>query len=133
MKILCIYVFTGPKTMSEMLDPFMIRISSLHRAKSDWATTYLDFFVAVEVFHGTRLMGKQTSPIATLTNMDDHLFFNTVIFDVLVNFEHLPICILPRECRLVFSVYGRQLPENGELHEITELGWASIQCFDFQG
>lgn len=121
--------------MSEMLDPFVIRVSALHRMKSVWLSSYQDFYVSVEVYHGTRFLGKQPTFVSTVTKMDDYLFFNSVIFDTWVDFEHLPMCILPKECRVVFTVYGRKLSESGDPEETTpvELGWASMQCFDFQG
>jgi hypothetical protein len=121
------------KSMSDMLEPFLVRVSALHRIKPEWFSTFTDYFVNVEIFHGTRWMGKLISGLQAPAKMDDGCFFSTVIFDNWLTFDHLPMCILPRECRLVFSIVGRIFDENGELQDKKELGWASIQCFDFQG
>jgi len=119
--------------MSDMLEPFVVRVSALHRMKPQWLAQYKDYFVNVEVFHGTRWMGTQLTSQHSPSKTDDGCFFSTVIIDSWLTFDHLPMCILPRECRLVFSIVGRAFDENGELTDKQELGWASIQCFDFQG
>ena len=44
------------------------------------------------------------------------------------------ICSLPRESRLVFSLYGRRTVQQKETlrRELTELGWGAIQLFNFE-
>jgi phosphatidylinositol-4-phosphate 3-kinase len=79
-------------------------------------------------------MGKATTNVAAATRAESHWFFNTLVFDAWINFDHLPICILPRESRLVFTLYGRKPNEdNTSSHVVVELGWASMQCFNFKG
>lgn len=63
-----------------------------------------------------------------------------------LHFENLPICTLPREARLIFVLYGcttepsvgsenenNSSDQNGD-GKVTkiELGWSSIQFFDFE-
>lgn len=69
-----------------------------------------------------------------------------------LNLDDLPIHALPRESRLVLTLYGRtQRPddsqpaienkeegqeneESGDVqYEQVELGWASLQLFDYEG
>lgn len=53
-----------------------------------------------------------------------------------LNFDNINICLLPRESRLVFVVYGRssnsdQTSNTENTFIQTELGWASIQFFNY--
>lgn len=58
-----------------------------------------------------------------------------------LNFENIPICTLPRESRLIFVLYGSTTEptdndantsnESGQKATKVELGWASLQFFDY--
>lgn len=63
-----------------------------------------------------------------------------ILFYFRLSFDNIGICLLPRESRLVFVVYGRSLNQNGEQSSSqdnqftqTELGWTSIQFFNYEG
>lgn len=127
---------SGSRSTADLSDTFLLRIGCVHRLSQDWLSTYLDYFLVVEVYHGSTPLVKASTSNITPSKNDNNLFFTSLVYDSWVNFEHLPLCILPRECRLVFTLCGRKkLPDekNEALWEIDELGWASIQCFNFKG
>jgi len=120
--------------MGETIEPFMVRVGAVHRLKSEWLTTYVNYSLSVEVYHGTRWMGKSSTEPTSACKAEGHWFFNSVIFDTWISFDHLPICILPRESRVVLTLYGRKpSDDNNNVFEIVELGWTSMQFFNFKG
>lgn len=125
----------GCRSTADLSDTFLLRIGAVHRLRPEWLCTYLDYFLVVEVYHGSTPLVKASTTHINPSKSDNNLFFTSLVYDSWVNFEHLPLCILPRECRLVFTLCGRKKPqdEKNEALEIDELGWASIQCFNFKG
>ncbi|CAB3256692.1 unnamed protein product [Arctia plantaginis] len=113
-----------------------------------------DYLFHTQVYYGTRALNslRVTHP----SKIECASFYPRIIFDTWLNLEDLPINILPRESRLVFTLYGRsqrtvdnqQHPnqtdnnqqsgqedeENNDVqYELVELGWAAIQLFDYDG
>ena len=120
--------------MAEMIESFYIRIGAVHRLKPEWLNTYTDFYLLADAYYGIRLMGRGLTPMQTITKSDGNVFFNTLVFNKWISIEHLPVCILPRESRIVFTLYGRKPLDDGtgEVQSV-DLGWTSIQCFNFNG
>lgn len=129
------FFITGSRSTADMSDSFVLRIGAVHRLNPDWLSTYVDYSLAIDVFHGSLRLGRINTAYITPSKNDNNLFFTSLVFDSWENFDHLPLCILPRECRLVFTLRGRRKPqdEKNEALEVVELGWASIQCFNFKG
>lgn len=55
-----------------------------------------------------------------------------------LNFDGINICLLPRESRMVFVVYGINInstDQTGSESSVvqTELGWTSIQFYNYEG
>jgi len=124
----------GIRSMANMSEPFILRIGGLHRLKPEWLTSYQDYNITAEIFYGTRWMGKSETGAESVRKSEGNLFFNTLVVNKWIKFDYLPVCILPRECRVVFTLYGRKLTEEGSTsYETEELGWASMQCFNFKG
>ncbi|ODM93836.1 Phosphatidylinositol 4-phosphate 3-kinase C2 domain-containing subunit alpha [Orchesella cincta] len=124
----------GGKSTADLSDTFLLRIGAVHRLSPDWLSTYIDYFLVVEVYHGSTPLVKNSTGYITPSKTDNNLFFTSLIYDCWVNFEQLPLCILPRECRLVFTLCGRKpQDEKNDALDIIELGWSSIQCFNFKG
>ncbi|XP_049865129.1 phosphatidylinositol 4-phosphate 3-kinase C2 domain-containing subunit alpha isoform X2 [Pectinophora gossypiella] len=104
-----------------------------------------------QVYHGTRPL--KTLHLTQSSKIECAGFYPRIIFDTWLSLEDLPINILPRESRLVLTLYGRTQrsvdnqnqndnsqqnnegdEENGDVQfEQVELGWAAIQMFDYDG
>ena len=56
-------------------------------------------------------------------------FYDVVKYDQWLESKAVRICNLPRESRLVFSLYGRRTvtQEKAVKKELTELGWGALQ------
>ena len=124
--------------MSDMGDSFLVRVGAVHRLKPEWTTTYMNYVLTAEIYHGTRFMSKVASSTVDVTRSDNHWFFNTIVFDAWLDFSNTAVCILSRESRIVFSLYGRKPQEEGgrdqkPMWTTVELGWASTQLFNFKG
>ncbi|KAJ0179212.1 hypothetical protein K1T71_004924 [Dendrolimus kikuchii] len=112
-----------------------------------------DYVLHAQIYHGTRPLKKYR--LSQPSKIESAGFYPRIIFDTWLNMEDLPINTLPRESRLVLTLYGRtQRPldsnqhqnnennketaevteENGDVqYEEAELGWAAIQMFDYDG
>lgn len=124
----------GKPIMGDMIDEFIIGIGGVHRLKREWIATYTSYTVTAEVYHGSSLTGKTRTYSVEVTKSENHWFFPTLVYDTWLKFFNIPVCILPREAKLVFSLFGtkpKQDSPGGYVME--ELGWASIQCFNFKG
>lgn len=133
-------------TMSEMT---LFCIEAVHCLPLCWS--HDDYLFHAQVYHGTRHLNalRVTHP----SNIESAGFYPRIIFDTWLNLEDLPVNTLPRESRLVLTLFGRtqrtvdnQHPndnnqQSGEedeekkdvQYELVELGWAAIQLFDFDG
>ncbi|XP_071051233.1 phosphatidylinositol 4-phosphate 3-kinase C2 domain-containing subunit beta [Onthophagus taurus] len=122
-------------SITEIQDSVLLRVSAIHRPAPDWK--YDNFVVVAQVFHGTRPIGKPvaTQPCAYLASLYPRILVNTWL-DV----EDVLVSSLARESRLVLILYGRtlQAPEGGDKeaepqYKQEEIGWASIQFFNYDG
>lgn len=124
-------------------------IEAVHSLPPCWS--YDDYIFHVQVYHGTRsLKQPRNTHTATIENSG---FYPRILFDTWLNLDDVPVSTLPREARLVLTLYGRtqkavdgqnqpvdnnqQSNQNGEsdniLYEEKELGWSAIQLFDYDG
>lgn len=127
-------LYSDLKGMDETNERFAIRVGAIHRLKPEWVATYDSYNLIAEVYHGTRWLGISSTKFSSVTKFEGHWFFNTIVFDTWVSYDHIPICILPREGRVVFSLQGQKASDdNNNAYEIHKLGWASMQCFNFKG
>ncbi|KAL4710311.1 hypothetical protein ACJJTC_011127, partial [Scirpophaga incertulas] len=110
-----------------------------------------EYLFHAQVYYGTRPL--KTLHLTQSAKIETAGFYPRIVFDTWINLEDVPICTLPREARLVLTLYGRtertvdnQHPnENSQQssneqedsdnvqYEQVELGWAAIQLFDFDG
>ncbi|XP_013196087.2 phosphatidylinositol 4-phosphate 3-kinase C2 domain-containing subunit alpha isoform X1 [Amyelois transitella] len=125
-------------------------IEAVHCLPLCWAHDEYQFHA--QIYHGTRAlkMARYTQP----SKIECAGFYPRIIFDAWLSLEDLPINTLPRESRLVLTLYGRTQrdldsqhqnnessqqnsedgDENGDVqYEQVELGWAAIQLFDYDG
>ncbi|XP_063635795.1 phosphatidylinositol 4-phosphate 3-kinase C2 domain-containing subunit alpha [Cydia splendana] len=129
----------------KMTETTLFCIEAVHRLPPSW--NHEDYVFHAHVHYGTRPL--KTLRLTQTSRIDSAGFYQRIIFDTWLNLEDVPISQLPREARLVLSLYGRtrrpddahnetdndkQNNDNDDvLYDQVELGWASIQLFDFDG
>ncbi|KAJ8724887.1 hypothetical protein PYW07_015845 [Mythimna separata] len=128
-------------------------IEAVHCLPLCWGPSiYEDYLFQAQVYYGTRPL--KSLHVTQASRIESGGFYPRIIFDTWLNLEDLPVNNLPRESRLVITLYGRSQrtvdgqhqnnesnqpnnqdsEENGDVqYELTELGWAAIQMFDFDG
>ncbi|KAI5637162.1 phosphatidylinositol 3- and 4-kinase domain-containing protein [Phthorimaea operculella] len=119
-------------------------IEAVHCLPHCW--NHDEYLFHAQVYYGTRPL--KTLHLTNSSKIECAGFYPRIIFDTWLNLEDLPINTLPRESRLVITLYGRtQRPddlhqnetseereENADVQfEQQELGWAAIQMFDYDG
>ncbi|XP_002025662.2 phosphatidylinositol 4-phosphate 3-kinase C2 domain-containing subunit alpha isoform X1 [Drosophila persimilis] len=128
---------TTPIPISCVSKPIVVSINCLHRPPPNWK--YDDYSLCVQLVYGTRLLSKPN--VLSCSNDTSGGLFPRLNFSAWLTFEQHPICTLPREARVTFVLYGKQAASenepnsepNGERRQVTtELGWCSIQLFDFK-
>ncbi|XP_033209286.1 phosphatidylinositol 4-phosphate 3-kinase C2 domain-containing subunit beta isoform X2 [Belonocnema kinseyi] len=136
---------TNTLISSEVLDTVLVRVGALHRLPVTW--NHDDYIVAAQIFHGTRPVGNPvlSEPMTVSSN-----FYPRILFNSWLEFRGISVCQVPREARLVLVLYGRTLqPTEHESNSSNsgsagvsvggaegsmqkeELGWGSIQFFDY--
>ncbi|EDV96661.1 phosphatidylinositol 4-phosphate 3-kinase C2 domain-containing subunit beta [Drosophila grimshawi] len=128
---------TTPIPISCVSKPIVVSINCLHRPLLNWK--FEDYSLCVQLVYGTRLLSKPN--VLSCSSDTSGGLFPRLNFSAWLTFDQHPICTLPREARLTFVLYGKQAASenetsaepNGERrHVTTELGWCSIQLFDFK-
>ncbi|XP_059622925.1 phosphatidylinositol 4-phosphate 3-kinase C2 domain-containing subunit beta [Phlebotomus argentipes] len=135
--------------ISNVSESVMVHVMCLHRPPVTWK--HDEYNLGAQIYHGTRYIGDAVVTQCTneISGIYPRLTFNTWL-----NFEGIPVCTLPRESRLIFVLYGCSVETsddagnatnapsdatantmngtNGERMTKTELGWTSIQFFDYE-
>lgn len=139
---------TNPIPISNVSDAALVHIICLHRIPPHWKHDY--YMLGAQIYHGTRYIGDAV--VTQCSNEKSGLFARNLKFDTWLRFDSIPICTLPRESRLIFVLYGcitepadnntstNPMTTNTDGHDnaqdrkVTkiELGWSSIQFFDFE-
>ena len=119
-----------------------MKIDCLHRVPMHWK--YEDYKLGAQISHGTCFIGEPL--VIQCSNDTTGGFFARLKFNEWISFEKSPICTLPRECRMIFVLYGTEPAESDdnktkstnyddtqmENKKISrELGWCAVQLFDF--
>lgn len=132
-------ISSGKKCLSVVNDCVLVHIDGLHRLQSVW--DHDEYLIAGQIYHGTRPIGHTVlSQPVTAQNS----YYKRVLFDSWLNFDSLSVNMLPREARLVLVLYGRSVTkstdnsdheglEGSQQMSEVELGWASLQFFNFDG
>ncbi|KAL9702173.1 hypothetical protein quinque_005691 [Culex quinquefasciatus] len=135
---------TNPVSICNISQSVMVNVMCLHRPPMHWK--HDEYNLGVQIYHGARFISEAvvTQCSNEITGIYPRLKFNSWIM-----FRN-PVCTLPREARLIFVLYGvtREPVEGDKQQEggatssdgptqegrVTkvELGWASIQFFDFE-
>lgn len=119
---------------SSVLDCVGFRVCALHRLEPNW--TFDTYEVRIELLHGTSSVGRSQLVFGTANSRSAVFFPNRVVFDEMISFSSVAICTLPRESRLVLTVYGRRKVADsdagsGAEAEHVELGWTSQNFFRY--
>ncbi len=113
----------------EIKETLLLRICALHRLPVDWS--HDDYKISMQIYHGTMPIAE---PLQTVFTSKTESFYDRVVFDSWLESKTVKICSLPREARLVLTLYGRQMVTTDKHTELvqSELGWASLQLFNFE-
>ncbi|KAI9556899.1 hypothetical protein GHT06_016693 [Daphnia sinensis] len=119
---------------SGVLDCVGFRVGALHRLESTW--NFDTYEVRIELLHGVTSVGRSQLVFGTASSRSAVFFPNRIVFDEVISFSSVAICTLPRESRLVLTVYGRRKkadgdPGNGSEAEHVELGWTAQNFFRY--
>ncbi|XP_047023656.1 phosphatidylinositol 4-phosphate 3-kinase C2 domain-containing subunit alpha [Helicoverpa zea] len=125
-------------------------IEAVHCLPLCWS--HEDYLFQAQVYYGTRPL--KTLHVTQPSRIESAAFYPRIIFDTWLNLEDVPVNTLPRESRLVITLYGRsqrtedsqhqstennqansqETDENNDVqYDLVELGWAAIQMFDYDG
>ncbi|XP_045492000.1 phosphatidylinositol 4-phosphate 3-kinase C2 domain-containing subunit alpha [Colias croceus] len=123
-------------------------IEAVHNLPMCW--NHDEFLFHAQIYYGTRPL--KTLHLTHTSRIESGGFYPRIIFDIWINMEDMPIHTLPREARLVLTLYGRterkehdasntEPTEDGQhgaadgdvQFEQHELGWAAVQMFDYDG
>ncbi|KAM3968313.1 LOW QUALITY PROTEIN: phosphatidylinositol-4-phosphate 3-kinase catalytic subunit Pi3K68D [Aphomia sociella] len=124
-------------------------VEAVHSAAAGWS--HDEYQLQAQLYHGTRALHHALGSLPA--KLDSAGFYPRIIFDTWLTVENVPINTLPREARLVLTLYGRtqrtddgqnQSSENNQSgpggetngdvqYDQVELGWAAIQMFDYDG
>lgn len=118
----------------EMLECVGFRVCALHRLDPSW--NFDTYEVKIELLHGVSSVACSQVVFGTPNNVRPSFFTNRIVFDETVTFDSVAICTLPRESRLVLTVYGvKKLTDSeagsGSLPERFELGWTAQSFFRY--
>ena len=119
---------------SDVLDCVGFRVCALHRLESTW--NFDAYEVRIELLHGVTSVGRRQIVFGTSSSRSAVFFPNRIVFDEVISFSSVAICTLPRESRLVLTVYGRRKVNDsdsgsGPEAEHIELGWTSQNFFRY--
>ncbi|XP_055624322.1 phosphatidylinositol 4-phosphate 3-kinase C2 domain-containing subunit beta isoform X2 [Toxorhynchites rutilus septentrionalis] len=133
---------TNPVSICNISQSVMVNIMCLHRPPIYWK--HDEYNLGVQIYHGARYISE-----AVVTQCSNEIsgIYPRLKFNSWIMFRN-SVCTLPREARLIFVLYGvTREPVEGEKQEgstnadssspegkVTkiELGWSSIQFFDFE-
>ena len=118
-----------PKENIHVQGSLSLRICALHRLPAEWK--HDEYCVSYQIYHGTKPIAE---PIQTVYQPASKSFFDRVLFDAWLESNSVLICGLPREARLVLTLYARDVITEDKQKKIvhTELGWTSLQLFNFE-
>lgn len=92
-----------PVPISCVSQPVMVRLQCVHRPPQSWTPTYDDYMLGAQIYHGTRYIGDAQ---VVQCSAEISGLFPRLTIDSWLKFEHISVCTLPRESRLIFVLYG---------------------------
>ena len=121
------------KESINVYETLLVRVCALHRLDPEWR--FEDYEVTLQIYHGTRPVAPGLATgFHARTAAAETDFYDVVKYDQWLESKAVRVCNLPREARLVFSLYGRRTvtQEKAVKKELTELGWGALQLFNFE-
>ncbi|XP_055528495.1 phosphatidylinositol 4-phosphate 3-kinase C2 domain-containing subunit beta [Wyeomyia smithii] len=135
---------TSPVSICNISQSVMVNVMCLHRLPLHWR--HDEYNLGVQIYHGARYISE---PVVTQCSNEITGIYPRLKFNSWIMFRN-PVCTLPRESRLIFVLYGvtrepvegndkqegstntdSQNTQEGRVTKV-ELGWSSIQFFDFE-
>uniref|UniRef100_A0A2M4A4P5 Putative phosphatidylinositol 3-kinase vps34 involved in signal transduction n=2 Tax=Anopheles triannulatus TaxID=58253 RepID=A0A2M4A4P5_9DIPT len=144
----------NPISICNISQSVMVNVSCLHRPPVNWS--HDEYNLGVQIYHGARYISE---PHVVQCSNELSGIYPRLTFNSWIMFRN-PVCTLPREARLVLVLYGCvREPVDGATTDATsggggagasggpvgnaedgargrmtqiELGWCSIQFFDFE-
>ncbi|XP_058466396.1 phosphatidylinositol 4-phosphate 3-kinase C2 domain-containing subunit beta [Malaya genurostris] len=133
---------TAPIAICNISQCVMVNVMCLHRPPIHWR--HDEYNLGVQIYHGARYISEA---VVTYCSNEISGIYPRLKFNSWIMFRN-QVCTLPRESRLIFVLYGvTREPVEGDKQEgasnsdgpaqegrVTkvELGWSSIQFFDFE-
>ena len=123
------------KQIFEINETLLLKLCGVHKLHKSW--NYDSYFIIAQVYHGTRPLGSSRISVPVQITQG---FFPLLLLNYQIDFDDISICLLPKESRCVFTLYGRTYnsyepddKDNGLKLQENELGWASVQLFNYSG
>nr|XP_006811760.1 PREDICTED: phosphatidylinositol 4-phosphate 3-kinase C2 domain-containing subunit beta-like [Saccoglossus kowalevskii] len=115
--------------VTDIHDEFHIKIASVHRLPLRWKSSFEHFTLSCAIFYGgTPLYRTLTTKTSKITTN----FFDKISFDQVLNFS-LPLCKLPRETRICFTLFGTSVSNSDNKQPTRKaLGWVTVPLFNFK-
>lgn len=93
---------TTPIPIYEVNESVMVHVMCVHRPPINWRHEY--YILGLQIYHGTRYISDAV--LAQCPNETGGGIYPRLTFNSWLNFEGIPVAVLPRECRLIFVLYG---------------------------
>ncbi|CAH0558611.1 unnamed protein product [Brassicogethes aeneus] len=121
--------------VQDVLDPILIKVCLICRPLIKWK--YHSYYVDARICHGSKELAKIAYDDPKYKKEHD-MWPDRIVIDLWFQFDNIKINSLARESRLVLVIHGRILDETDNENNIPkfleeEIGWASVQFFDFDG
>ncbi|UYV78900.1 PIK3C2A [Cordylochernes scorpioides] len=124
-----------PKDITTILDTLLIEFGPVLNVPNSWINSYESFEAKLEIYHGQEILASVTHQIKPNFKKS---FFQRIEVRQMLQFEALPLCVLPREARLFITLYGFSSQASGDSKpsdsgpSCVELGWCGLQMFNYQ-
>ena len=116
-----------PKETWEISTPLQLRIRSLHRIPAAFRARFSSYNVRCALYYGGSLVLEPVD--VGEGSMYGESWFNMVTWGEGECKFAIPLCDLPRECRICFVVLG----VSGEKQPPEVVGWVALPLFDHSG
>ncbi|OQV22471.1 Phosphatidylinositol 4-phosphate 3-kinase C2 domain-containing subunit alpha [Hypsibius exemplaris] len=121
----------GRKEMITVLDSLRLKIDSVHNVPPDWKLQYSSFYFQCSLHYANEVLHV---PVRSETVQMTESFFSKLSFEDWIEFRSISICSLPREAKVILSLYGVTGGETEakfpEPNVPVLLGWNSFFVFD---
>ncbi|XP_055335345.1 phosphatidylinositol 4-phosphate 3-kinase C2 domain-containing subunit alpha-like [Paramacrobiotus metropolitanus] len=118
------------REMITVLDPVKFYIDSVHSIPPEWKIQYSGFYFSCSLHYSRENLHV---PVDSNTVQVADSFFGKLAFEQWIEFRSISICSLPRETKVILSLYGSAVQDEQKPSEVSApvmLGWISFFLFD---